>query len=57
MRYICANFSNLALDAKISYLKFDQLVMILKNKFVGITSEDIVINAIENWMVGNPKFS
>ena len=57
MRYICTNFSNLALDAKISYLKFDQLVMILKNKFVGITSEDIVINAIENWMVGNPKFS
>ena len=30
--------------------------MILKNKFVGINLEDSVLNAIETWLIGNPKF-
>jgi hypothetical protein len=50
MRYICAHFQFVANDPLIGLLKYEQLVLLLKNKFVNATNEDVVLFSLENWI-------
>ena len=56
MRYICAYFNQVAIDPKIGLLKYEQLILLLKNKYINVPNEDIVLNAVDNWVLMNSSF-
>ena len=56
LRYISVFFSSLPLDNSIGLLKYDQLVVLLKNKFLNAPNEDIILEFLEYWIEGNDNF-
>lgn len=56
LQYICCNFHSVVFDAKIGILKYDQLIMILKNKFINLINEDHLLLALDNWVSYNGAF-
>jgi hypothetical protein len=53
LRYINEHFSSISIDHRIGLLKYDQFLVILKNKYLNAPNEDIILDAIESWMEGN----
>lgn len=56
LRYICACFSTLYRDQNIGILSYDQLKLLFKNKYLNAPNEDMIIEALENWMTTNEIF-
>lgn len=56
IQYICCFFNSVAFDPKIGILSFEQLIMILKNKFINLSNEDHLLIALDNWISYNTSF-
>jgi hypothetical protein len=56
LRYISVYFSTLPIDQSVGLLKYDQLVVLLKNKFLNAPNEDILLEFLECWLEGNDNF-
>ena len=56
LRYISVFFRNFVNDPKISILKYDQLIVLLKNKFLNAPNEDEILEVIEKWLEGRVEF-
>ena len=56
MRYICKYFAVVALDEKIGLLKYDQYILLLKNKYLNAPNEDIVLESLEYWISSQKNF-
>ena len=56
LRYISVYFRNFVTDPQISILKYDQLIVLLKNKFLNAPNEDEVLDVIEKWLEGRTDF-
>lgn len=57
LRYICTHFSSLKMDERIGLVPYEQLILLFKNKYLHAPSEDVVVEAIEYWLRGNPEFT
>ena len=53
LRYINEHFCSIPIDHRIGLLKYDQFLVILKNKYLNAPNEDIILDAIESWIEGN----
>lgn len=53
MQYICVYFHQLVFDKQIGLIKYEQFILILKNKYVSVRNEDLVICGLENWLAYN----
>jgi hypothetical protein len=56
LRYISVYFSSVPIDQSIGLLKYDQLVVLLKNKFLNAPNEDVILESLEYWLQGNDNF-
>jgi hypothetical protein len=56
LRYISVYFATLPLDMSIGLLRYDQLVVLLKNKFLNAPNEDVILEYLEYWIEGNDNF-
>lgn len=56
LRYICSYFTLFTKDPEIGILSYDQLKLLLKNKYLNAPSEDCVVDALENWISNNEVF-
>ena len=55
LRYITFYFASLQLN-KISLLKYEQFIIILKHHHLFAPNEDTVLEAFEHWVAGNDSF-
>jgi hypothetical protein len=51
--FIATHFAEVAKCSKISLLKHDQLLLILRNKYVHLPKEDIAVTALDTWLASN----
>ena len=56
LRYISVYFATLPMDQSIGLLRYDQLVVLLKNKFLNAPNEDVILEYLEYWIEGNDNF-
>ena len=53
LRYICTFFSTLPMDQSISLLSYDELINLMRNKYLDLPNENLILTAIEQWLRGN----
>ena len=57
LRYIAEHFGSLKLDdPSLSLIRYDQFMVLLKNKYLNASNEDLIVEAVEAWISGNSKF-
>lgn len=57
LRYIAEYFDRLTLDdPRIGLIRYDQFVILLKNKYLNACNEDVIVSSVEAWISGNPEF-
>ena len=57
LRYIAEHFDQLPLDdPRIGLIRYDQFIILLKNKYLNATNEDMIVSAVDAWVSGNPEF-